>query len=131
MHNLELASLFSRHVSWSEKLRSVNRAGEIDLKVGAMEQWKVFSATMVGRDEKFLNSRRSRMAKTVIFWPWWQPFNSFCFETLSFFASVSLFSFCYAKEWGAHGSLRSPPVSPALLTYANLNNSSVFPSVSM
>ena len=32
-------------------------------------------------------------------WPWWQPFDSFCFETL-FFAFVSLFSFCYAKNWG-------------------------------
>ena len=50
-----------------------------------MEHWKGMSATMVGRQEKFLNSRRFRMAKIVTFWPWWQPFNSFCFETLSFF----------------------------------------------
>ena len=49
-----------------------NRAGEMDLKVGG--PWK-----------KFSNSTRSRMVKTTIFWPWWQPFNSFCFETLSFF----------------------------------------------
>ena len=34
---------------------------------GAMEHWQVYSATMVGREEKFLNSRRSRMAKTVTF----------------------------------------------------------------
>ena len=33
----------------------------------AMEHSKVLSATMVGRQEKFLNSRRSRMAKTVTF----------------------------------------------------------------
>ena len=32
---------------------------------GAKEHWKVLSATMVGRQEKFLNSRHSRMAKTV------------------------------------------------------------------
>ena len=51
---------------------------------GGMEHWKVLSATMVGRQEKFSNSRRSRMDKTIIFWPWWQPFNSFCCETLSF-----------------------------------------------
>ena len=34
---------------------------------GAMKQWKVLSVTMVGRQEKFLNSRRSRMTKTVTF----------------------------------------------------------------
>ena len=49
---------------------------------GVMEHWKVLSATMVSRQEKFSNSRCSRMAKTIIFWPWWQPLNSFCFETL-------------------------------------------------
>ena len=32
---------------------------------GAKEHWKVLSATMVGRQEKFLNSKHSRMAKTV------------------------------------------------------------------
>ena len=37
---------------------------------GAMKHWKVLSATMVCRKEKLLNSRRSRMAKTVTFWPW-------------------------------------------------------------
>ena len=34
---------------------------------GAMEHWQVLSVTMVGRPEKYLNSRRSRMAKTVTF----------------------------------------------------------------
>ena len=34
---------------------------------GAMEHWKVLPATMVGRQEKSLNSRHSRMAKTVTF----------------------------------------------------------------
>ena len=41
--------------------------------------------------KKILNSRRSRMAKAVTFWPWWQPFNSFCFETLSLFLCFPLF----------------------------------------
>ena len=31
----------------------------------AKEHWKVLSATMVDRQEKFLNSKHSRMAKTV------------------------------------------------------------------
>ena len=59
-----------------------------------MEHWKVLSVSMVDRHEKCLNSRRSRMAKTVTFWPWWQPFDSFCFETLSFstFSPFSLFA---------------------------------------
>ena len=39
---------------------------------GTMEHWKGMSATMVGRQEKFMNSRHSRMAKIVTFWPWWQ-----------------------------------------------------------
>ena len=39
---------------------------------------------MVDWQEKFLNSRRSRIVKTVTFWPWWQSFDSFCFETLVF-----------------------------------------------
>ena len=44
------------------------RASEMDFKVnGAKDYWKVLPATMVGRQEKFLNSRRSTMAKTVTF----------------------------------------------------------------
>ena len=34
---------------------------------GAIEHGKVLSVTMFGRQERFLNSRRSRMAQTVIF----------------------------------------------------------------
>ena len=52
---------------------------------GPMKHWKVLPATMVGQQEKFSNSKRSRMAKTIIFWPWWQPFGSFCSETFFFF----------------------------------------------
>ena len=58
---------------------------------GAMEHWKVLSATMVGRQEKVLNSWRSRMPKIVTFCTWWQAFNNFCFETLSFFLCFTLF----------------------------------------
>ena len=35
----------------------------------AMEHWKRMLATMFDRQEKFLNSRRSRMPKTVTFLP--------------------------------------------------------------
>ena len=44
---------------------------------------KSWLATMVGRQEKFLNSRRSKMAKTVTFWPLRQPFHNFCFPPVS------------------------------------------------
>ena len=66
-----------------------------------MEHWKVLSATkknLIGRQEKFSKSRRFRIAKTIIFWPWWQPFNSLCFETLSFFPFSPFFSFFYEKS---------------------------------
>ena len=53
---------------------------------------------MVGRQEQFLNSRHSRIAKTATFWPWWKPFNSFFFETLSFFPLFPFFLSCYAKK---------------------------------
>ena len=61
---------------------------------------------MTGRQEKFSNSRGSRMAKTIIYWPWRQPFNSFCFETLSFFPLFPFFLFFFFScvcVWG-HGS---------------------------
>ena len=44
------------------------RASEMDFKVDwAKEHWKVLPATMIGRQEKILNSRRSAIAKTVTF----------------------------------------------------------------
>ena len=64
---------------------------------GAMEQWKILSATMVGGQEKFLNSKRSRMAKTVTFSPF-----------------VSVFSFCYAKKWGGGRGSGMAPGSPGV-----------------
>ena len=66
---------------------------------GLMEHWKVLPVTMVGWQGKILNSRRSRMAKIVEFWPWWQPFNSFYFETLSFFLCFPFF-FLIRKKGG-------------------------------
>ena len=36
---------------------------------GAVEHWKALPATMVGRQEKSLNFRYSRIAKIVTFWP--------------------------------------------------------------
>ena len=69
---------------------------------GAMEHWKVLSLTkknLTGRQEKFSKCRRSRIAKTIIFWPWWQPFDSLCFETLSFSPFSPFYSFCYEKKW--------------------------------
>ena len=88
------------------------RAGKMDFKVGgAMEHWKVLSDTMAGWQERFSNSRCSRMANTIIFWPWWQPFNSFCFETLSFLPLSPFFLFAMPKSRGA---MPAPPVSPAL-----------------
>ena len=46
----------------------------------------------------FLNSRCSRLAKWVTFWPWWQPFNSFCFENVSSFPLFSFFFFLLCKK---------------------------------
>ena len=56
---------------------------------------KYLSATWLTR--KYLNFRRSRIAKTVTFWPWWQTFNSFCFKTLSSFPLFPFFLFVTQK----------------------------------
>ena len=75
-----------------------------------MEHSKVLSATMVGRQETFLNSKRSGMAKTVTFWLWWQSFNSFCFKALCFFLCLSFFFLLRKKVgkggWGRRGMTR-------------------------
>ena len=47
---------------------------------------------------KLLNSRRSRMAKIVTFWPWWQLFHSFYFEAPPFFLCF-LFVFLLRKKF--------------------------------
>ena len=64
------------------------------------------------RTKKKLSSRRSRTAKTVKFRPCWQLFNSFCFETISFFLLFPFFPFCYARKWGP------PPPPPFLPGFA-------------
>ena len=75
-----------------------------------MEHWKVLSATMAGRQEKFSNSRRSRMAKTIKYWPWRQPFDSFCFETFSFLSLSPFFLFATPKSGGrGGGGSHGPP----------------------
>ena len=90
---------------------------------GAMEHWKVLSPTkknLIGRQEKFSKCRRSRIAKTIIFWPWWQPFDSLCFETLSFFPFSPFYSFCYEKKCvcvcvgGERNSGHGPPDHPCV-----------------
>ena len=68
------------------------------LKWRVMEDWKVLPATMLGQQEKYLNSRHSWMAKTLTFWLWWQPFNSFCFETVSFFPLFPLLNHCLSPS---------------------------------
>ena len=70
-----------------------------------MEHLQVMLATMADQQEKYLNSRLSRMTKTVTFLPWWLPFNSFCFETLFY----SLF-FCHTK-WGVMAPQLPPGVA--------------------
>ena len=48
------------------------------------------------------------MAKTVTFSPWWQPFNSFCLEALSFFSLFPFFLFATQKSGDA-----MPPSPPS------------------
>ena len=83
---------------------------EMGFKVEAgIEHCKVLSVTMVGRQEKFSNSRRSRIAKAILFWPSRQPFNSFCFETLSILPLSTFFLFATQKSGGPW-----PPGSPGV-----------------
>ena len=68
--------------------------------MGRKRRGHVLVANHGGRQEKFLKSRRFRMAKTVTFWPWWQPFNDFCFETLPFVPLFPFFLFAAEKSGG-------------------------------
>ena len=73
--------------------------------------------------QKFFNFRHSRLAKTVTFWPCWQTFNRFCFDTLSFFPLFLLFFFLIRKKVGGwHSSLlhSHPSVSPTLRKYGSI-----------
>ena len=75
---------------------------------GTMEQRKVLSTTLVGQQEKILISRRSRMSKRLIFSTWWQPFNSFCFQTLSLYSLSPIFHFAKKKNGGGGGGRETP-----------------------
>ena len=93
---------------------------------GAMDHWKVLSVAMVDQQKHFLNYRHSRMAKIVTFWPWWQHFNSFCFETFFFI--------CYTKKvigtWSSPPPPTPTPVWPALkfsIISSCLGKDKVFP----
>ena len=70
---------------------------------------------MVGRQEKVLNSRRSRMVKTVTFWTLVSLLIVSVLK-LSFF--FCFFFFCYVKKLEGRGEegvmAPSPPVLPAL-----------------
>ena len=64
------------------------------------------------------------MAKTVTLWhwPWWQPFNSSCFETLSFFLFLPFFFLLRRKVVGPlppgalHPRCRQPCCTPSFPT---------------
>ena len=90
-------------------------ASEMDFKVqeGDHETLKGIDGhhDHVGGQEKISNSIYFIMAKAVTFWPWWQPFNSFCFEGLYFFLCFSFFFLLLKKEWGGGGGEHGPPAS--------------------
>ena len=79
-----------------------------------MEHLQVMLATMVDQQEKYLNSRLSRMTKTVTFLPWSQPFNSFCFEILFY----SFFFFPHKMR--GHGPPANPWCRQTLYKYPHL-----------
>ena len=49
------------------------------------------------------------MAKAIIFWTWWQPFDSFCFETLSFLFCLRLPFFFLLRKKSGEGDMPPPP----------------------
>ena len=56
--------------NYSSELVGLSRAGSHSQVEGPWTTEKYLSVTMVSRQEKFLGSRRFRMAKTVTFWLW-------------------------------------------------------------
>ena len=72
---------------------------------------------MVDLKKFFLNSRDSRTTKTVTFS---QPFNSLCFETLSFFPFIAMQkSVCL--YWGGEGGMVLPAPLVLLALYKCLH----------
>ena len=57
---------------------------------------------------------RSRMPKTVTFSAWWQPFNSFCFQILSFFHLFPFFLFATQKSQGGGDTCPPAPHPPSV-----------------
>ena len=63
---------------------------------GAMEDWIVLSSTIGWPIRKLANSRRSRMAKTITFWPCWSLLIVSAFKPFLYFICFPSFSFCYS-----------------------------------
>ena len=76
---------------------------------GAMEHWKVLSATMVGRQEKFSNSRCSRMAKTINFDLGDSPLNIVSALKTFLFCLCLPFFFLLHKKSCTHANPLAPP----------------------
>ena len=78
-----------------------------------MKRRKVLSATMVGQQEKFLNSRRPIMAKTVKFWLLWQPsHNVWLWKSFFFFLCFPFFVLLPQKVEEGEGGGYLPPPTP-------------------
>ena len=75
---------------------------------GAMEHWKALLATMVGRQGKVLNSGRSRMAKTVIFWQFFQniEWESKHLKYFKFFQSIKFLNSFFKAYDGKVSTLK-------------------------
>ena len=66
-------------------LRNLDKSKDITRAAKRISKWRDHGTLeSIDRQENFLNSRHFRMVKTVTLWPWWQSFNSFCFEILFF-----------------------------------------------
>ena len=88
---------------------------------GAIEHWKVFPIVTVDRQEKNLNSIGSRMTKTVTLWRWWQTFNSFCFETISFFSLFPFFYLFVLLRKNVEGTMTMGPHPPVVAGLATVS----------
>ena len=98
----------------------------MDFKVeGPWDTDKYCRPPWLADQKNFLNSRRSRMPKTVTFWPWWQPFNSFFFESLSFFPLFLFFLFATQKSGGIAGP--ADKLCNSFLVVFDVHSADVFP----
>ena len=76
------------------------QVGEIDFKVeGPWNTEKYCRLPWLANKKKFWIADALEWLKQ--FWPWWQPFNSYSFETLSFLPLFLFFLFVMQKRgWG-------------------------------